>query len=82
MKSVFFCIFGWKYKFYNLFFFLFMYITPSLNAINTGNSIFILSEFLGYNVLGSRVKDAIKEGEYVYDVDGAAYLYETIPRHN
>lgn len=58
------------------------YITPSLNAINTGNSIFILSEFLGYDVLENRVKDAIKEGEYIYDVDGSAYLYETMPRHN
>lgn len=28
------------------------------------------------------MKDAIKEGEYVYDVDGSAYLYETMPRHN
>lgn len=52
------------------------YIDPKTSLINSSNSIYILSEFMGYNVSAENVNKAIADGKYILHADGKIYLYE------
>jgi glucan phosphoethanolaminetransferase (alkaline phosphatase superfamily) len=58
------------------------YADPETSLINNSNSIFILSEIMGYDVSDEDVKKAVADGKYIFHVDKKAYLYKDLwPQH-
>ncbi len=54
------------------------YIDPKTSLLSTSNTVYIISEMLGYDIAPDVVKDAIEINKYVYHVDNKSYLYEDI----
>ncbi|PXV63358.1 glucan phosphoethanolaminetransferase (alkaline phosphatase superfamily) [Dysgonomonas alginatilytica] len=54
------------------------YMQPQLNVINNVNSVYILAEILGYKVSRNLIDAGLKEGRYIYHVDGRAYLFNKL----
>ncbi|MDR1881323.1 MAG: phosphoethanolamine transferase [Prevotella sp.] len=54
------------------------YADPRTSLINSSNSIFILSEIMGYNVSDENVEKAIQDGLYIFHVDRNVYLYKDL----
>jgi len=58
------------------------YTDPESALINSSNTIYIISEILGYRVSCENIQQAIEDGLYVYQVDGNTYLYSDIQSGN
>lgn len=56
------------------------YIDKESNLLNNLNSIFILSEMMGYKVTDERARKALHEARYIYHVDRNTYLFEEIEK--
>lgn len=52
------------------------YIQPKIEVINNTNSIYILSEILGYKISDEVINSALIDGQYIYHVDGRPYLFD------
>lgn len=51
------------------------YNQPEIDVINNVNSVYILSEVLGYKVEEGLLNSALNDGQYIYHVDGRPYLF-------
>lgn len=56
------------------------YLDKEINLLNNLNSVFILSEMMGYKVAQKRIGEALYEGKFVYHVDRNSYLFKKIEK--
>ncbi|SBW02369.1 phosphoethanolamine transferase [uncultured Dysgonomonas sp.] len=54
------------------------YVDTETSLINNSNSIFIISEIMGYDVSDKVAKKAVEDGKYIFHVDKNAYLYKDL----
>lgn len=54
------------------------YIDPQLGVVNSVNTIYILSELLGYKLSENVIDKALVDSKYVYHIDGKYHLYKDI----
>ena len=54
------------------------YTDPQTALLNTSNTVYIISEMLGYDIAPEVVKEAVEMNKYIYHVDNNTYLYEDI----
>lgn len=50
---------------------------PIFSPISSSNSIYILSEMMGYTITDRAVEKTLEENKYIFHVDKNPYLYET-----
>lgn len=55
------------------------YYDPQTGILNSSNTIYILSQIMGYHIPEERVDQAKIDGRYIYQVDGSIRLFNDIP---
>lgn len=56
------------------------YIDPSTSLINTSNSVYMLSEIMGYDITDEVMKKTLEDGKYIFHVDKNIYPYEQLKK--